>query len=108
MNLRNIGTKWEGHDVFELPLDKIKDDQFEEQIQKRVYDPESNDIKELAADLVKNGQKEPIAVDPSFTIIWRGHSRVLAAKIAGLRSLKAIALTEDEWMKGIQNGTIET
>jgi ParB-like chromosome segregation protein Spo0J len=107
LKLRNVESRWEGHDILELQLDKIKDDQFAEQIQKRVYDPESNDIKRLATDLVNNGQKEPIAVDPSFTKIWRGHRRFLAAKSAGLRSLKAIVLTEDGWMKGIQNGTIK-
>jgi len=50
LKLRNVESRWEGHDILELQLDKIKDDQFAEQIQKRVYDPESNDIKRLATD----------------------------------------------------------
>lgn len=47
------------------------------------------DIEELADDLSRRGQQEPIHICPDGTII-RGHRRVAAAKLLGWKSIKAV------------------
>lgn len=51
--------------------------------------PSPQEIERLADDIVRNGLRQPIEVLSDGTII-RGHSRVLAAKHAGLKTLLAI------------------
>jgi hypothetical protein len=51
--------------------------------------PSQQEIERLADDIVRNGPRQPIEILPDRTII-RGHSRVLAAKHAGLEVLPAI------------------
>ena len=51
--------------------------------------PSPQEIQRLADDISRNGLRQPIEVLSDGTIV-RGHSRVLAAKRAGLKSLLAI------------------
>ena len=47
------------------------------------------EIQELASDLVQRGQQEPIHVCPDGTTL-RGHRRVMAARLLGWKTIKAI------------------
>lgn len=51
--------------------------------------PNEVQLDELAADLERRGQQEPIHITPSGTLI-RGHRRVAAAKLLGWKELKAV------------------
>ncbi|MCJ7633286.1 ParB N-terminal domain-containing protein [Candidatus Bathyarchaeota archaeon] len=42
-------------------------------------------------------QREPIYINENYTVIWRGHTRYLAARRLGWKLIKAIILTAEEW-----------
>lgn len=68
------------------------------------YDKEK--VKEMAQALAKDGQKEPIVTDPELTVIWKGHTRYLAAKQLGWKKIKAILLTGEQWNEAMMSGQI--
>lgn len=51
--------------------------------------PTEVQLEELAADLERRGQQEPIHITPGGTLI-RGHRRVAAARLLGWKKLKAV------------------
>lgn len=70
----------------DVPLDSLQSHprQFE------FFSPASDvELKELAADLERRGQQEPIHVCPDGTII-RGHRRVAAARLLAWNTIRAI------------------
>ena len=73
-------------EVLELDLKKLTAHPQQDQLFAR---PSTQEIERLADDIVRNGLRQPIEILPDGTII-RGHSRVLAARHAGLKSLPGI------------------
>jgi len=64
------------------------------------------EVADMARALAEDGQREPIVVDPTLTIIWNGHTRYLAARRLGWRTIKAIVLTPDQWSEALRNRQI--
>lgn len=74
------------YDIREIPLDQLSD----HPLQHAIYDETSHaELEELAADLKRRGQQEPIHISTQCTIL-RGHRRTAAAKLNGWQTIKAI------------------
>ena len=54
-------------------------------------------IHRCARSLREKGQLELIYINENFTKIWKGHTRYLAAKELGWKTIKAIIMSEEEW-----------
>jgi ParB-like chromosome segregation protein Spo0J len=68
------------------------------------YDPVK--VNAMADSLKKEGQREAIVIDPSHKIIWKGHTRYLAAKKLGWKKVRAMIMTEKEWGEELFSGRV--
>jgi ParB-like chromosome segregation protein Spo0J len=85
--------------VVEIRLENIQLDAQElEVLRKYETNPElQKHVAEMVASLEKEGQLEPICLNENYTKIWRGHTRFLAAKKLGWKTIKAEIMNAEKW-----------
>jgi len=61
-------------------------------------------IDHMAEKLKAQSQLEPIVVNEDLSIIWKGHTRYLAAKKLGWKDIDVKIMTSEEWSKYLREG----
>ena len=54
-------------------------------------------VDRMAKELGNEGQRDPIIVNPTLTQIRDGHTRYLAARQLGLKTIRVTMMTDEEW-----------